>query len=148
MGRQNIVRVGGLGQIPSLQHLSIDIDMYSGIRTVWPPARFWLADVNTKSTEGIRVQMSYNLDSAFYTTSLLTCLNTITLSGRRLRIVTLVIATTRCLHFLACSSFTYQSDRALTLKNSGKTRTFKPRKDVPEGTKQYQLRKYAEATLV
>ncbi|KAH0839996.1 Mob1/phocein [Lanmaoa asiatica] len=29
----------------------------------------------------------------------------------------------------------------------GKTRTFKPRKDVPEGTKQYQLRKYAEATL-
>ena len=31
---------------------------------------------------------------------------------------------------------------------SGKTRTFKPRKDVPEGTKQYQLRKYAEATLV
>ncbi|QRW05067.1 Mob1/phocein family [Ceratobasidium sp. AG-Ba] len=28
-----------------------------------------------------------------------------------------------------------------------KTRTFKPRKDVPEGTKQYQLRKYAEATL-
>ncbi|KAF5321165.1 hypothetical protein D9619_000345 [Psilocybe cf. subviscida] len=30
----------------------------------------------------------------------------------------------------------------------GKTRTFKPRKDVPEGTKQYQLRKYAEATLV
>jgi len=29
-----------------------------------------------------------------------------------------------------------------------KTRTFKPRKDVPEGTKQYQLRKYAEATLV
>ncbi|KAF5370044.1 hypothetical protein D9758_001102 [Tetrapyrgos nigripes] len=27
------------------------------------------------------------------------------------------------------------------------TRTFKPRKDVPEGTKQYQLRKYAEATL-
>ena len=30
---------------------------------------------------------------------------------------------------------------------SGKTRTFKPRKDVPEGTKQYQLRKYAEATL-
>ena len=32
--------------------------------------------------------------------------------------------------------------------NSGKTRTFKPRKDAPEGTKQYQLRKYAEATLV
>ena len=32
--------------------------------------------------------------------------------------------------------------------NRGKTRTFKPRKDVPEGTKQYQLRKYAEATLV
>ena len=31
---------------------------------------------------------------------------------------------------------------------SGKTRTFKPRKDAPEGTKQYQLRKYAEATLV
>ena len=31
---------------------------------------------------------------------------------------------------------------------SGKTRTFKPRRDVPEGTKQYQLRKYAEATLV
>jgi hypothetical protein len=30
----------------------------------------------------------------------------------------------------------------------GKTRTFKPRRDVPEGTKQYQLRKYAEATLV
>ena len=30
----------------------------------------------------------------------------------------------------------------------GKTRTFKPRKDIPEGTKQYQLRKYAEATLV
>jgi len=30
----------------------------------------------------------------------------------------------------------------------GKTRTFKPHKDVPEGTKQYQLRKYAEATLV
>jgi len=29
----------------------------------------------------------------------------------------------------------------------GKTRTFRPRKDVPEGTKQYQLRKYAEATL-
>jgi len=29
----------------------------------------------------------------------------------------------------------------------GKTRSFKPRKDVPEGTKQYQLRKYAEATL-
>ncbi|KAI0036785.1 Mob1/phocein [Vararia minispora EC-137] len=29
----------------------------------------------------------------------------------------------------------------------GKTRTFKPRRDVPEGTKQYQLRKYAEATL-
>jgi hypothetical protein len=29
-----------------------------------------------------------------------------------------------------------------------KTRTFKPKKDVPEGTKQYQLRKYAEATLV
>ncbi|KAI0368091.1 Mob1/phocein [Pilatotrama ljubarskyi] len=29
----------------------------------------------------------------------------------------------------------------------GKTRTFKPRKGVPEGTKQYQLRKYAEATL-
>jgi len=28
-----------------------------------------------------------------------------------------------------------------------KNRTFKPRKDVPEGTKQYQLRKYAEATL-
>ncbi|KAG8755322.1 Mitotic exit network component, partial [Ceratobasidium sp. 428] len=31
--------------------------------------------------------------------------------------------------------------------SSAKTRTFKPRKDVPEGTKQYQLRKYAEATL-
>ncbi|KAF8270947.1 Mob1/phocein [Lactarius quietus] len=29
----------------------------------------------------------------------------------------------------------------------GKTRTFKPRRDIPEGTKQYQLRKYAEATL-
>lgn len=35
-----------------------------------------------------------------------------------------------------------------SLSRSGKTRTFKPRKDVPEGTKQYQLRKYAEATLV
>ena len=34
------------------------------------------------------------------------------------------------------------------LSNSGKTRTFKPRKDAPEGTKQYQLRRYAEATLV
>lgn len=34
------------------------------------------------------------------------------------------------------------------MSDSGKTRTFKPRKDVPEGTKQYQLRKYAEATLV
>lgn len=34
------------------------------------------------------------------------------------------------------------------LLSRGKTRTFKPRKDVPEGTKQYQLRKYAEATLV
>ncbi|KAG8821324.1 Mitotic exit network component [Serendipita sp. 401] len=31
--------------------------------------------------------------------------------------------------------------------NLGKTRTFRPRKDAPEGTKQYQLRKYAEATL-
>ncbi|KAG8907229.1 Mitotic exit network component [Tulasnella sp. 403] len=29
----------------------------------------------------------------------------------------------------------------------GKTRTFKPRRDVPEGSKQYALRKYAEATL-
>ncbi|KAF8320726.1 Mob1/phocein [Clavulina sp. PMI_390] len=28
-----------------------------------------------------------------------------------------------------------------------KARTFRPRKDVPEGTKQWQLRKYAEATL-
>ena len=34
------------------------------------------------------------------------------------------------------------------LLSRGKTRTFKPRKDIPEGTKQYQLRKYAEATLV
>jgi MOB kinase activator 1 len=34
------------------------------------------------------------------------------------------------------------------MRPRGKTRTFKPRKDVPEGTKQYQLRKYAEATLV
>ena len=39
----------------------------------------------------------------------------------------------------------YSTDHYL---ESGKTRTFKPRKDVPEGTKQYQLRKYAEATLV
>ncbi|KZO91392.1 mps one binder kinase activator-like 1 [Calocera viscosa TUFC12733] len=31
--------------------------------------------------------------------------------------------------------------------NLGKTRTFKPKKDVPEGTPQYQLRKYAQATL-
>lgn len=40
--------------------------------------------------------------------------------------------------------------KSMILNNSsrGKTRTFKPRKDVPEGTKQYQLRKYAEATLV
>jgi hypothetical protein len=36
----------------------------------------------------------------------------------------------------------------ITAFDSGKTRTFKPKKDVPEGTKQYQLRKYAEATLV
>jgi len=36
----------------------------------------------------------------------------------------------------------------LLIVNRGKTRTFKPRKDIPEGTKQYQLRKYAEATLV
>ena len=35
-----------------------------------------------------------------------------------------------------------------SFSNSGKTRTFKPRKDAPEGTKQYQLRRYAEATLV
>ena len=37
---------------------------------------------------------------------------------------------------------------AYWLLSRGKTRTFKPRKDIPEGTKQYQLRKYAEATLV
>eukprot|EP00128_Syssomonas_multiformis_P000225 Colp12_sorted_trinity150504_noHs@14528 len=30
-------------------------------------------------------------------------------------------------------------------KNQGKT--FKPKKNIPEGTKQYQLKKYAEATL-
>jgi len=40
------------------------------------------------------------------------------------------------------------NQRPTFIKQSGKTRTFKPRKDVPEGTKQYQLRKYAEATLV
>ncbi|CEH18355.1 probable mob1 protein [Ceraceosorus bombacis] len=28
-----------------------------------------------------------------------------------------------------------------------KTRTFKPKRNVPEGTKQYQLKRYAEATL-
>ncbi|KAM0751368.1 putative MOB1 protein [Meredithblackwellia eburnea MCA 4105] len=28
-----------------------------------------------------------------------------------------------------------------------KSRTFKPKKNIPEGTKQYQLKKYAEATL-
>jgi len=28
-----------------------------------------------------------------------------------------------------------------------KSQTFKPRKNIPEGTKQYQLKKYAEATL-
>jgi hypothetical protein len=39
-------------------------------------------------------------------------------------------------------------NRQCNHNTSGKTRTFKPRKDVPEGTKQYQLRKYAEATLV
>lgn len=39
-------------------------------------------------------------------------------------------------------------DHQCNNNTSGKTRTFKPRKDVPEGTKQYQLRKYAEATLV
>ena len=36
----------------------------------------------------------------------------------------------------------------IVVVSSGKTRTFKPKRDVPEGTKQYQLRKYAEATLV
>lgn len=28
-----------------------------------------------------------------------------------------------------------------------KTRTFKPKRNIPEGTKQYQLKRYAEATL-
>lgn len=28
-----------------------------------------------------------------------------------------------------------------------KTRTFKPKRDIPQGTKQYQLKRYAEATL-
>jgi MOB kinase activator 1 len=28
-----------------------------------------------------------------------------------------------------------------------KSQTFKPHKNIPEGTKQYQLKKYAEATL-
>jgi MOB kinase activator 1 len=31
--------------------------------------------------------------------------------------------------------------------NSNKNKTFKPKKNIPEGTKQYQLKKYAEATL-
>ena len=30
---------------------------------------------------------------------------------------------------------------------SSKNKTFKPKKNIPEGTKQYQLKKYAEATL-
>lgn len=30
---------------------------------------------------------------------------------------------------------------------SNKSKTFKPRKDVQEGSKQYQLKKYAESTL-
>lgn len=59
-----------------------------------------------------------------------------------------------CPHSSACK--TYHWTETLLIQNltssarhiSGKTRTFKPRKDVPEGTKQYQLRKYAEATLV
>ena len=57
--------------------------------------------------------------------------------------------------FLLMSSFFglwvhiwYGKYLCLTYYCSGKTRTFKPRKDAPEGTKQYQLRKYAEATLV
>ena len=45
-------------------------------------------------------------------------------------------------------SFIWHSDRHIIIFGRGKTRTFKPRRDVPEGTKQYQLRKYAEATLV
>ena len=57
--------------------------------------------------------------------------------------------------FLLMSSFFglwvhigYDENLCLTYYCRGKTRTFKPRKDAPEGTKQYQLRKYAEATLV
>ena len=36
----------------------------------------------------------------------------------------------------------------LLLFDSGKKdKTFKPKKNIPEGTKQYHLKKYAEATL-
>lgn len=57
-----------------------------------------------------------------------------------------------CLRSSACESNGWPRNlwclNASIGRSSGKTRTFKPRKDVPEGTKQYQLRKYAEATLV
>lgn len=35
----------------------------------------------------------------------------------------------------------------LRLRCSSKNRTFKPKKNIPEGSKQYHLKKYAEATL-
>jgi hypothetical protein len=34
-----------------------------------------------------------------------------------------------------------------SLENSNKNKTFKPKKNISEGTKQHQLQKYAEATL-
>ncbi|QRV90977.1 DNA polymerase family B [Ceratobasidium sp. AG-Ba] len=52
----------------------------------------------------------------------------------------------QCMTFAKIVSKTDTSLHNYFWKNA-KTRTFKPRKDVPEGTKQYQLRKYAEATL-
>jgi hypothetical protein len=36
---------------------------------------------------------------------------------------------------------------AHALSCRGRGKTFKPQKNIPEGTKQYQLKKYAEATL-
>lgn len=63
---------------------------------------------------------------------------------------TCTIITARDVLVLRAVSFLFSSSRVSseTTGYSGKTRTFKPRKDVPEGTKQWQLRKYAEATLV
>jgi hypothetical protein len=108
--------------IPACNIVNVNMNV-SVIRTVFSPQRFLLADVNTKSTEGIEMVLIQGLGLVFlYCPSFIVLLITVLLITPSNCFRFCLLPTTRCLHFLACSSFTYhdQSHRELNTNTVGK----------------------------